>query len=609
MSNLKLHNKHNPKIKISYDEYWDFFINQDFYNCHIYETNNNISTRCLSTFIDINDKLCIDNDWICSLPSYTWSNALSIGYTLYNIGYTGVDNGLITFRRDMISNEQFIKIYTESTIDIPKNDLRLKLHKVSGNTLQYDYPSSFEDGLLKLNGGFYQGFFMTDCDKYQVLPNTLENDLHFEFELKKCEFDRENKKPILNDKYPKNKGIFFYIGTRAENKWAYLYNIDKCETLSYDNYIENAHIDKKNYIISSFIEPNPDFDEFEPNIDNYTNFNYYPDDIYINNALNVDKIDNLIDYVNEPKQPPIIDESLFTPLPFNCQEGCEIFGESYLIDDQTLDDGTDYIQGDIDISDFEYKTEMGVSLTLPFQVNVITDNKFLLFNRTSTGYTVNNWNEDTKLSLTFTKKQSKYNLFIYMNRTPTGYTTENINELLDKEFEENGYDYNIYKDIYNNALGFQILDNGSIGYRYITLNCNMENNIEIIEGYSKEGIINNNEWYTINVRIKNAYGKMKLYFYVNGKLKFISRELQSLNLRKLHDLDEKQETVPYNISLGGGSQGLIDTIQPNYMLNPTRVYPIEENFAGSFIGYIKSFKIYTCPMTIEEIRYNSNNKA
>ena len=605
MSNLIINNKHNPKIKISYDDYWDFFINQDYYKCHFYE-NSNTSIRCLSTFIDIKNELCIDGDWIYSLPNYKWDNSISTNYTLYNIGYTGVDNGLITFRRDMISNEEFLKIYTESKYEIIEDDFRLKLHKVSGNTRQYEYPCSIDEEGLKLNGGFYQGFFMTECDKYQILPNNLENDLNFEFYLKKCDFEKENKKPILNEKYPNNKGFFFYIGTRAENKWSYFYNVDECETLSHDDYIEDAHIDKKEYIITSFLDPNPEFDEFEPNIDNYTNFNYYSEDIYINHAINLDKIDNFNEYVNEYRQPPIIDEKLFKPIPFNCQEGCEIFGETYLINDPTLDDGTDYIKPDIDISNFDYKTDLGASLNIPFQVNVITDNKFLLFNRTSTGYTTNNWNEDKYISLTFTKKQSKYNLFIYMNRTPTGYTTENIDLLLQKEIEENGYDYNIYKDIYNNALGFQILDNGSIGYRYITLNCEKDNDIEVIEGYSKPGIINNNEWYTINVRIKNGYGKMKLYFYVNGKLKFISKELQSLNLRELHDLYEKQEGVPYNISLGGGSQGLIDTILPNYMLNPSRVYPIEENFAGSFIGYIKYFKIYTCPMTIEEIRFNSN---
>ena len=65
-------------------------------------------------------------------------------------------------------------------------------------------------------------------------------------------------------------------------------------------------------------------------------------------------------------------------------------------------------------------------------------------------------------------------------------------------------------------------------------------------------------------------------------------------LKALDELYEKQEGVPYNISLGGGTQGLAETINFNYMLNPTRVYPLEKYFAGSFIGYLKTFKIYSC---------------
>jgi hypothetical protein len=42
------------------------------------------------------------------------------------------------------------------------------------------------------------------------------------------------------------------------------------------------------------------------------------------------------------------------------------------------------------------------------------------------------------------------------------------------------------------------------------------------------------------------------------------------------------------------------------MLNPTRVYPIEKNFAGSFIGYISNFRIYNCFM--EQLIIENNFK-
>lgn len=89
-----------------------------------------------------------------------------------------------------------------------------------------------EDGYTSLNGGFYQGFFKTECDKYQVLPSSFEDGdvMHFEFTLRKCDKEAESTK-TMNDKYPNNKGIFFYLGTRAENKWIYLYDKDDVDGL------------------------------------------------------------------------------------------------------------------------------------------------------------------------------------------------------------------------------------------------------------------------------------------------------------------------------------------------------------------------------------------
>jgi hypothetical protein len=59
-------------------------------------------------------------------------------------------------------------------------------------------------------------------------------------------------------------------------------------------------------------------------------------------------------------------------------------------------------------------------------------------------------------------------------------------------------------------------------------------------------------------------------------------------------LDEKQEAVPYSISIGGGTQGLVETILPDYMCNINNEFPLETYFTGTFIGDFKSFKFYTC---------------
>jgi hypothetical protein len=57
----------------------------------------------------------------------TWSAATSEGVDLEDIGLTGVDNGFIHFRKDMISNEEFLKLYLNSKYSI-ESPLLSKIH-------------------------------------------------------------------------------------------------------------------------------------------------------------------------------------------------------------------------------------------------------------------------------------------------------------------------------------------------------------------------------------------------------------------------------------------------------------------------------------------------
>jgi hypothetical protein len=283
------------------------------------------------------------------------------------------------------------------------------------------------------------------------------------------------------------------------------------------------------------------------------------------------------------------------------------FGDDYIGDFEdlgSLEECREYLEPELDITDFIYYTDNGFSLFEANQYYFYTDNKFMIFDRTKKGHTIKDWIEGTQIMYYGRRSQFTGNLFILMNRTKTGYTVHNIDELRD----QSANNYNPYTDLYNNALAFRITDNGEIGYRMLSIDCEAEgrDKTKVIEGYSFENVIPDCEWVTIMVRMSFIMGKMKLMFYVNGKLKYISQDLPVLSLKALNELYEKQEGIPYNISLGGGTQGLAETIQPNYMLNPTRVYPIEKNFAGSFIGYISSFKIYNCFMEQMIIENNYN---
>ena len=89
-------------------------------------------------------------------------------------------------------------------------------------------------------------------------------------------------------------------------------------------------------------------------------------------------------------------------------------------------------------------------------------------------------------------------------------------------------------------------------------------------------------------------GPMKILIYVNGNLVFISKQIRGLRLRELRDQYEKQEAVPYSMSLGGGTQGLLESILPDYYNSLNYTLPLERDFCGSFLGDIKLFKIYDC---------------
>lgn len=555
MANIINNNFNFYKLKPYRSEYWDFTLNKDMGQ---YSQNNfQTADENLITYIDFTDKSLFNDTFVNSYNSYKWSKAYSTDYVLENIGYTGFDNGLLYFERDKIRNEEFTVLYSQSQYKIHNDEAHLKVHFVTGSTLQYSYDYKIEEKSIKLNGGFLQGFFKTECGKYEVLPSSFSyNDvLAFEFVLKPCDMDNENKRFFrLNDVYPNNKGLFLYIGTRSENKWVYLYNKEEEEEVSYDDYIDDGGVDINKHKINAFNDMSIDREVF-PNSHVKTNV-----------------------------------------------EICDLFGEEYLDDELVCDCEFDYIENEIDISDFIYETHDNCFTIGEYEDYGDYNNPFLLFNRTCDGFNVKTKKDDSQIRYVWNRAINKKddNLFLLMNRTSTGHTVSSLEEY----YKNNREEYDIYSDLYENALGFRITEDGKIGYRYLIKNTEMANNMEIVEAYSKEGVVKYNEWNHIIVKIEFRGEKMLFKFYSNGNLVFISKFLPKLNLRQLDEIYEKQETVPFNISIGGGTQGLSETILPNYMLNPYHTFPLEKNFGGTFIGDIKTFKIYLGEMNYNEIFNN-----
>lgn len=585
MSNILNHNRDIFQFYLNKEDYWDFHLCIDNIGGDYTE---GLTERCLSAYIDMSDDECIWFDNVYSKSKYVWENAVNNGLTFNNFGYTSVDNGKTYYEKDRITNKEFFDIFTNTIYNTEESDLRLSLTKVRGNQQLYDYSNdiSFWDNkfqVSKLNGGWYQGFFCgNNGENYKVLPTDLGNGWDLEFVLNKEDFC--NDKQTLNDVYPENKGIFFYIGTRAENKWwiKYLtdYDFDWCKKSGFaDEYVETKYTDNNSL--------NDDY--FKALVEVYEDEGYFADD-YIIGQENTSESAFDKEYTN--------------------QEQCDICS-NYVTDE--------YYEKDMVIDeDMNVKTNEGYNMYQPNIGKIKTNNKFLIFDRTCDGQTADKWDEnDTEVVLDYIKKPNIGNYFTLFHRGCNGYDVKKIQKVLDIKNKE----YNVLQDLYRNAFALQIRDDGTIGYKYLIKDCDSEEeNYKIESEFTSNSIILNNKWYTLHIKIipikhkdksnfnclseNSANDKMQIMIYVNGKLVLVSKELPIFNFKMLNDLEEKQEGVPFNLSIGGGTQGLSEVVYLNYMKLPEYVLPLEKEFGGSFIGWIKSFKFYNCQLNYQEIVRN-----
>lgn len=234
MSNIRKINNKIFDIKIVNCNFWDFDLSMDN-SSDCFVCDNLITGDVVATF---------DFDNISGLCStVTWEHAKSFTEDLCNIGLTGYDN-------------RFVDSWTGETFN-PSGDTTFCMKAVSGDTYCYDLnlipPYGVNPEHIQFCGGFFQGFYRLHGYNYDVLPNMYYKGWTKEFWLKRsnCDvgqivtisgetevFDGEGNfveaepwtmdilsgetcegKYILNDIYPNNKGIFYYWGIRAENKF------------------------------------------------------------------------------------------------------------------------------------------------------------------------------------------------------------------------------------------------------------------------------------------------------------------------------------------------------------------------------------------------------
>jgi len=235
----------------------------------------------------------------------------------------------------------------------------------------------------------------------------------------------------------------------------------------------------------------------------------------------------------------------------------------------------------------------------------------------------------------------------------TGRTYDGTGQLVKSDLKR-------YDDIINNAFGVFITEDGHIGYKniYKTDRCDSgttDNPIQDASTITNNSFIDittdcdinkieeiKTKYFTIRkVTTKNSvisidtdrrflnvtvvfnrdfeygnnclleYGKHKigkLQIYINGILIFKDNNFTEVIPHILDTNYFYQEGVPFNISFGGGSQGLLDSVDVLDDYNNPYNHPIiDEFFSGTYIGGVRLIKMYMTPLYATEIKKEVNN--
>ena len=556
----------NLEGKIIHNNYWDAHITADNEGkCLNYATKPkegssfSVVTDDLVLWLDVNNTdTTTDGTSLTSLV--TWDEAIikpCSGFTTCDFGLTGVDNG----RYNRLSG---------ITVSFTTADTKVILYPVTGYTVnnatstgtkgKYDYPWAYLTGVttteitggnctqvltnpktcqvgdtICLNGGFYQGYFKldfedpnpikvtgttnecgkevptieykevsTDATKYDLIPTNfnIENgdcttgtggwsmETWIKWDNSSCSNLTGN---TLNDNFTGNTGFFFYIGTRAENKFR---NVFSGETGL--------------YTCDGIIPLSPDGTEPEISGEGQTWFN-----ISNYNFLNSNCCRKCPEPVNTG-----------TTITTYCDE----LSENALGFRITQDGRIGYRK--MTVSGYEYWCDDNGN---------VVDGCYLSENNpnTQTGTTNNCDSSDSGGNNKF---------------TITGTTMEE-------------------------------------GYSELPVILDGDNWMHIVVTYNQTGV-------------KHNLPSGTLKFWVNGRVVYKKENFIGLQLRALNEYSSKQLGVPYNISWGGGSQGLLESQTFGGPDPADQNLDIAKYFTGTFEGELSQLRFYKKTLNLMEIRNN-----
>jgi hypothetical protein len=576
-------------------------------------------------------------DSVTSATTITWENfnLIESGMTLSGCCYftTGKDDntGLYltfsdftqtfsgdSFTTQLVTEEGYwqapcqmesLKIWT----DMPEQykwdhlhyDRRFKMKQVTGFTHQYSYGIEAVSGKTEgyynnLRGGFYQGFYKLYDYPYEVLPErtecgwTVESLLKFDVEcVSGCTIPGTQ---TLNDVYPNNKGIYFYMGTRAENKFHNYYSgetgLNTC--------------DQGDYSCSGI--PTPIITT------GYTG--------YCGTQVQVitSTYDETIDSLSNSFALRLTDDGRVGYRALYFTGNCI----TTYSDKKVLDCNTN-----------EYYTIKDCVTGLTY----------------SSGYTIVEKYSDVVCGLTGSTFVESCPWLLVTARFQRNYCYDGcdlenkggINDLIDIPIVDTpGYiDSGLnttsttlvreaplmpgWNDMGNKVVVTgQYLGSGEIATGCTsTCSCSACTQTNCTTCGPATGCTTNYTKLTEKIKFSKKWSDDKsfrtgaLTIFVNGRPVLTDTEFEEIIPRRLNTEKQKQVAVPFNISWGGGTQGLIDnqtfsadtsgnTITcPPYVQDPNDLgLLIEKNFAGTYIGGISQLRYYIKPLGFDEIFHN-----
>jgi hypothetical protein len=588
--------------------------------------------------------------------------------TICDIGLTGTDNGLLECMSGQSIEYTMGLLPDSQKFDRYKYDRRFKMFQVTGHTWSPNHRfSGVTAGTLynivsydsqrigqyhELYGGFYQGFYKLFGFEYEVLPTRYPKGWTVEMTLKPRLGDIYNPQAgqtTLNDYYPENSGIFFYMGTRAENKFWHDANGKNSGDSNYVRVTESltglsscmCEILNSGYTTTSYtnipIRVSGATIIVEPNLlwQSGDDVLVYHDLLqYIEGVVDsYDPVGGQLKFISTKN----VGEGNFPYWRVDKPNYLE-YAESYCV---KVYPETGYTSGNsitycsccvpppptpkpehnplldsmsnafaIKFSGDPANPKICVR-TLTFTGDCATTGACETIGfESQTGYSINNYCSTRG---------------IYDDCLGTEYFEKEHWVLIDAVFER--YTWMDFCDLYYRG-GLGVISN--LVYTATTAN----NSVSLIQPplthnqtipVQEELVELNYDWL-----LEEFYRRGKLKLYVNGRHFETFDNFEEIIPRGLYGHKETQVGVPFNISWGGGTQGLHEnlvfsaipqTFCGEYIQDP-ELFPdnilsgtslsglttnilLEKYFAGTFDGAISTFHMYAKPLSVPEIQHNA----